>query len=234
MRWMKDNHGNKLMERSLFPEAPDSLIEALNLQEGIPSSMSAFLMHSDGAWILFDAGLGAPHGGEMLDSLKAMGLTPDSISAIFVTHFHGDHIGGMMSEGTALFPKAEVYADSTEYEAWINGMPEEKNGLQRQVMEAYADRLHLFASNSLLPYGVKAIEAKGHTPGHTTFQKGNVIVIGDLMHGAALQTKHPEISGNYDMDKAQAAESRQRILNYAKENNLIMAGMHLPDPGFIE
>lgn len=36
MRWMKDNHGNKLMERSLFPEAPDSLIEALNLQEGIP------------------------------------------------------------------------------------------------------------------------------------------------------------------------------------------------------
>ena len=54
------------------------------------------------------------------------------------------------------------------------------------------------------------------------------------MHGYALQKDHPEINSIYDMDKAKSIESRKRLMDYAKENNLIMAGMHLPEPGFIE
>ena len=34
--WIKDNAGERKMPRDLFPEAPDSLFEALGLQEGIP------------------------------------------------------------------------------------------------------------------------------------------------------------------------------------------------------
>ena len=54
------------------------------------------------------------------------------------------------------------------------------------------------------------------------------------MHGAALQMEHPEYNANFDMDKEQAAASRARILEYVKANNLMMAGMHLPAPGFWE
>ena len=59
-------------------------------------------------------------------------------------------------------------------------------------------------------------------------------MIGDLMHGYALQKDHPEINSNYDMDKAKSAESRKRIMQYAHDNKLLMAGMHLPPPGFAE
>ena len=79
-----------------------------------------------------------------------------------------------------------------------------------------------------------AIDAIGHTPGHTAFQVSNLLIIGDLMHGYALQKDHPEINSNYDMDKEKSIESRKRIMQYAKDNNLLMAGMHLPPPGFAE
>ena len=231
--WLKDNPDDKLMPRTLFPEAPDSLIEQLGLQEGIPASISTFLMKADDEWILFDTGLGAAHGGQLVNGLTQLGLTPDSIDALYITHFHGDHIGGMVQEGKAAFPQAQVYVGAVEYDAWINGMEANRNAQQREAMEAYAESLHLFQFGDTLPHDILAIDAVGHTPGHTVFQCGDLLVIGDLMHGAAIQLEHPEISGNYDMDKAQAAVSRQRILQYAAENHLTMAGMHLPAPGII-
>lgn len=232
--WVKDNPDNKLMERTLFPDASDSLLAELGLTEGIPASISTFVMKCDGEWTLFGTGLGATRGGQLLQGLAELGLTPDSISIIYLTHFHGDHIGGMVQEGQPVFANAQVYAGQREYDAWINEMPKEQTGMQQEAMQVYAQQLHLFQFGDTLPHEVIAIDAVGHTPGHTAFQKANLLVIGDLMHGAALQTVHPEISGNYDMDKAQAAESRKRILQYAQDKQLIMAGMHLPEPAFIQ
>lgn len=232
--WLKDNAGDRLMPRSLFPEAPDSLIESLGLQDGIPASVSTFLMKADGEWLLFDTGLGAGHGGQLMNGLAELGLTADSISALYITHFHGDHIGGMVQDGAPVFPNAEVYTGAVEYKAWIEDMPEDKNGQQRAAMDAYKDKLHLFQFGDVLPHGIVAIDAIGHTPGHTAFEKNELLIIGDLMHGAALQLEHPEYSGNYDMDKAQAAASRERLIKYAQEKHLIMAGMHLPEPAFIK
>lgn len=232
--WLKDNPGDRLMPRSLFPEAPDSLFEQLGLQDGVPASVSTFLMKADGEWMLFDTGLGVAHGGQMMNALAELGLTADSISALFITHFHGDHIGGMVQDGVPVFPNAEVYTGAVEYKAWIEDMPEEQNGQQRAAMDAYKDKLHLFQFGDTLPHGIVALDAIGHTPGHTAFEKKELLIIGDLMHGAALQLEHPEYSGNYDMDKAQAAASRERLIKYAQEKHLIIAGMHLPEPAFIE
>ena len=64
----------------------------------------------------------------------------------------------------------------------------------------------------------------------TVYQKGNVLIIGDLMHAFAIQVNHPEINANFDGDKDNAASSRKSILQYAKDNGLTMCGMHLPVP----
>ena len=231
--WIKDNQGDKLMPRELFATAPDSLMEELSLTGGVPSSISTFLMHTGGKWILFDTGLGADKGGQMLNGLTALGLTADSISEIYLTHFHGDHIGGMLKEGKATFPKAEVYACSHEYMAWLMEMPSEQAKFQREVMDAYRDRTHLFEWGDTLTHCIVAMYAPGHTPGHTVYRKENMLIIGDLMHGAALQLEHPEFSSNYDMDATEAARSRARVVEFAQKHQLLMAGMHLPEPAFI-
>jgi len=234
--WLQDNQGEKLNPRSLFSDASDSLFASLNLPEGIPASVSTFLAKVDGSYILFDAGLGA-FGGQLLNRLAALGVNPDSIGLIYLTHFHVDHIAGLIAKDESgndvkVFKNAAVYAGKVEYDAWMNDIP--KNDLQKAVMGIYKDSLHLFAFGDSLPHGVLALDAVGHTPGHTAFQLSNLLVIGDLMHGYALQKDHPEINSNYDMDKEKSIESRKRIMKYASDNKLLMAGMHLPPPGFAE
>ena len=234
--WIQDNEGEKLNPRSLFSDASDSLYNSLNMPNGIPASVSTFLVKVDGKYILFDAGLGA-FGGQLQKRLAALGVNPDSIGLIYLTHFHVDHIAGLVAKDEAgndakAFKNAAVYAGKVEYDAWMNDIP--KNDLQKNIMALYKDSLHLFAFGDTLPHGVLAMDAIGHTPGHTAFQLANLLIVGDLMHGYALQKDHPEINSNYDMDKPKSAESRKRIMQYASDNKLLMAGMHLPPPGFVE
>ena len=235
--WIQDNDGERLMPRSLFSDASDSLYNNLNMPDGIPASVSTFLVKVDGQYILFDAGLGASMGGQMAKRLEALGVNPDSIGLIYLTHFHVDHIAGLIAKDESgndakVFKNAAVYAGKVEYDAWMNDIP--KNDLQKGIMGLYKDSLHLFAFGDTLPHGVLALDAVGHTPGHTAFQLANLLIVGDLMHGYALQKDHPEVNSNYDMDKPKSAESRKRIMQYASDNKLLMAGMHLPPPGFAE
>lgn len=181
---------------------------------------------------MLDAGLGAPFS-QLFPKLEELGVKPEELGLIYLTHLHPDHIGGLLKDGEVTFPKAEVYVNLVEAEAWM-AMDGDKSKLAKSVLEAYKEHLHLFEAGDTLEGGVKTIAAYGHTPGHTVFQKDSILVIADLIHGAALQLEHPEYCPTYDMDADAARESRLRILKYARENNLTMYGMHLPNPGSIK
>lgn len=230
--WIQDNAQERLMERTLFADASDALIDSLGLQNGVPATISVFVLEKDGKNILFDTGNGKDDS-RLMTGLKAINLTADDINYIYLTHFHGDHIGGMLKGDSAVFTKAEVYASQTEYDAWLKKMSADKNAMQRKMDKAYAGHMHLFNPGDTLPCGILTIDAAGHTPGHTAYMTGKLLVVGDLMHGAALQIPHPEICAAYDMDKEKAIQTRKQLLEYAKTNKLIMAGMHLPAPAFL-
>jgi glyoxylase-like metal-dependent hydrolase (beta-lactamase superfamily II) len=217
--------------KRLFPDVPDSLWNALGLQEGVPSGINCFVLQTEGKNILFDTGLGAPTS-QLIAKLNEMGIAPEAVSHIYLTHLHSDHIGGLLNDGKAVFPHAGLYVNRVEAEAWQN-MSGERSATAKRVLDVYKERLHLFEAGETLAGHVQAIAAYGHTPGHTVFRKDNLLVIGDLMHGAALQLEHPEYCATYDMDAAAARESRIRLLKYARENKLTMYGMHLPSPGFV-
>lgn len=223
---IRDNAQERLMQLSLFGELPQTLIDSLNIGQGVPASVSAFLLEIDGKRILFDTGMGAPDS-RLLTNLSAAGVTPADIDYLYLTHFHGDHIGGMMKGDTVVFPKAEVYAAQQEYDAWMQ-MPDEKKMQVAATMEAYKDRLHLVAHGDTLPCGVVALDCAGHTPGHTAYRAGRFLIVGDLVHGAALQMAHPEICAAYDMDPQSAIKQRRYYLDYARQNHLLLAGMHQP------
>lgn len=230
--WIRDNANDRIMPLSLFPDATKAQIDSLSLQDGVPASVSIFLVEKDGKRILFDAGMGAPDS-KLPEGLKALNINPSEIDYLYITHFHADHIGGMMKDGVPVFSNAQVYVSKVEYDAWMK-MPADKKSQVENTMKAYKDRLHLFAFGDTLPCDVVAMEAAGHTPGHTVFRTGNLLVIGDLMHGAALQLKYPEICATYDMDKSGAVKSRKHYVQYARENGLVIAGMHLPVPAFMK
>ena len=133
-----------------------------------------------------------------------------------------------MKGDSVAFPNAEVYAPQAEYDFWM-ALPSGQKAQVLKTMEAYSDKLHLFDFGDTLPGNVIALDAAGHTPGHTAYQVGGYLIAGDFMHGMALQAACPEYCAAYDMDKAGSVETRRRLMEYARENGLVIAGMHLPE-----
>ena len=224
---IQDNLSPRMMGRTLFPDAPDSLIAELGLEEGIPASVSAFLVKTDGNEILFDAANGAPDS-QLMPVLESLQTTADDVDYIFITHLHGDHIGGLLKEGEAVFSNAVIYINKIEHDAWMAMEGRQSEGL-RNICNAYGERVKTFTLEDELPCGIEAVEAYGHTPGHTAYRVGDALIAGDVMHGTALQARYPEFSAGFDMDKEMSVKTRRAILKMAEEGVKVY-GMHFPAP----
>jgi glyoxylase-like metal-dependent hydrolase (beta-lactamase superfamily II) len=213
--------------------------------KSFPMATNAFLWQVGRKNILFDTG----YGKSLFDNLQSIGVKPEDIDVIFITHMHGDHIGGLIHNGQVAFPKAELYLSQAEYNYWtsedeMHKVPENAKAgflLAQKAIAAYKGRLHLFEPNAINPPynktlypGVKAIAAYGHTPGHTVYLiesgKDQLLVWGDLAHAMAVQMPHPEIAVSYDSNPEEAIQSRAIILRYVSEHAIPIAGMHIPYP----
>lgn len=232
--WIRDNAKERIMNNSLFVGADSTKINEWSPQGGAPASVSVVLVESEGKRILVDTGNGVADS-LMLPGLASIGVKPEDIDYLYITHFHGDHLGGMMNGEQVVFPNAQVYVSTLEYDAWMTSPALEKRREQAaKIMGAYQERLHKFSFGETLPGNVLAIDAVGHTPGHTAYLVDKCLIIGDLLHGAALQIPHPELCATFDMDREKAVETRKRLLAEAKSKGFVLTGMHLPEPGFIE
>ena len=222
------NNLNNSFPTKLFPKLTPELIKEYGLENGIENSLSCFLLETEGKKALFDTCLNEKESTGVPDRLKELKISPDEIDYIFITHFHWDHIAGLLDENdNIIYKNAKIYVSEEEYDRWINKMPVEKNTLQVKIMKIYENQVVQFNFNDSLPLGIIPLKAFGHTPGHTCYKKDDLLIIGDLIHGEKVQFKYPEICANFDLDEKESIDSRKRILKYAEENNLLIAGMHL-------
>ena len=233
---IQDNVKPRVMARSLF-NASDELVASLGLEAGVPASVCAFLVETDGMQILFDAANGAPDS-QLMPTLNSLEVAPDDIDYVFMTHLHGDHFGGLAataSDGsaTAAFRNAVVMIPQAEYDTWMS-MPQEQTARLRNVLALYGDKVVTFAENETLPHGIKAIPAHGHTAGHTAYRIDNVLIAGDVMHGVALQLENPEVCARYDSNMEDAVTTRKALIELARTEGLTMYGMHFPAPYYIK
>jgi glyoxylase-like metal-dependent hydrolase (beta-lactamase superfamily II) len=228
--------GQRAGNAGILVGADQETLERYIPKTGFTQSTNAFLIKTPGQIILVDTGTGA--GGIVLEKMQKLGVAPEQVDAILITHLHGDHFGSLQKDGGAVFSKARIFLASKEHEYFT------KTNVNQGVAAAlapYSNRITAFNPGSLsfplrelLP-GISAIANYGHTPGHTVFLVENgrdkLIIAGDFLHIAPVQFPVPDISASYDTDPAAAAASRRQILDYAAKNKIPIGGMHIAYPG---
>ena len=226
---------------SILVGADESILRRFVPPQGFKHTANAILVKAPKQNILIDTGTGA--GGVIIDKIKKLGVEPDKVNAVLLTHLHGDHFGSLQKDGKAAFPKAKIYLSARELEYFTQTNP---NQGAIAALAPYGKNVITFESGDLAALaagkklktvlsGITPIAAYGHTPGHTIFliedSKEKFLVIADLLHVALVQFPVPEISATYDVDQKMAASTRRQVLDYAAKNKIPVGGMHIVYPG---
>ncbi len=217
------------------------------LKDPVETSDNAFLVNTGSKLVLVDTGAGnlfGPGTGFLVANLRAAGYQPEQIDEIYITHMHGDHIGGLMSGDKPTFPNAIVRADQAESDYWLStahrdAAPEAaRDSFDHAIaaLKAYqaAGRFKPFSGDTELVPGVRAHPSHGHTAGHTTYlveSKGEKLALwGDLMHAAAVQFPEPAVVMSFDSDTKAALAEREKAFAEAARQGYWVGATHLAFP----
>lgn len=212
----------------------------LNLpQASFAGVVKTYLLQWNGKNVLVDTGWGS-HGpkGVTLQVLKKLGIAPEAITDILLTHLDTDHAGGLTCEDKAAFPNATLHVARPEYEAWMAGTvkrPADKVALVKENLSHY--KPVLFNWGDIVLPGCTAMDAHGHTPGHTVFDLlsagKKLSILGDLMHIQTVQLRFPRACTAYDMDQEAAIASRLATFKRLANTKVLVTGMHFAETGYL-
>ncbi len=233
----------------IAPAKVQAALARAYLKPPVETSVNGYLVNTGSKLVLIDAGaagLFGPTLGRLVTHLKASGYTPEQVDEIYITHLHADHVGGIAgADGKAVFANAVVRVDAKEAGLWLDpaamakapdGMKDAFKGAMLSV-KPYVDagRLKTFDGDAELVPGIRAVAARGHTPGHTIYaiesQGQKMVVWGDLMHVAAVQFPDPGVTVNFDSDSKAAMPQRKKAYADAAKQGYYAAVAHVAFPG---
>jgi glyoxylase-like metal-dependent hydrolase (beta-lactamase superfamily II) len=210
---------------------------------------SCYLIQHGQTYMLWDTGLGAelighpltlPNGvrfsvkHSLVEQLARIGITPEQISLIAVSHMHGDHTGQAAS-----FPKARLLIGNGDFKQLTSTSPDAvANEMMRDAarlkpwlvdhspLEAIVGDKDIFGDGSII-----MLDTPGHTPGHHVLlvrlpKSGAFVLTGDLIHVAEQLPTH-ELTP-FNTNRADTLASQKRVQDILKNLKATLIIQHEP------
>ena len=260
MRKISTLEGNsqKLDGGAMFGNAPRALWQRWMQPDElnrIDLGCRAMLVQEPGRNVLVESGVGAFFSPEMrerygvqqqnhvlLDELARLGLTPDDIDLVVLSHLHFDHAGGLLSAwaedepAQLLFTRADYLVGAEQWQRAQNPHARDRASYIPELnrLLAACGRLHLVetgaVSHQLLGAGWRLHWSHGHTPGlmlpEVELQDGPVLYASDLIPGAPWV--HLPITMGYDRFAEALIEEKTELLADLLQRNGRIVFTHDP------
>jgi glyoxylase-like metal-dependent hydrolase (beta-lactamase superfamily II) len=199
--------------------------------------------------VLIDTGMGPamnaqnPAVGNTVKNLTAAGFDPGKITDVVISHFHADHINGLLNGANPTYPNAQVWVPAAEWKHWtdegeMSRAPDGRKPAFANVKRVFADGL----KNKVTQYehgkevvpGLTAVATFGHTPGHTSFVLASgsdkVFIQSDVTNIPALFVTNPGWHVAFDQDAKMAEETRRKTYDMVSAEKMRVQGFHFPFP----
>ena len=204
-------------------------------------SINCLYINSGGTRILADVGFGGgweATTGNLKGALESIGVGLADIDIVFLTHFHGDHVAGLVvEEGRLDFPNARFLTTQAEWDEWMERWGNSDSaGDQRNLARfmTLRDRFTSISPGDAIADGVTVVDLAGHTNGHAGLlvesQGQRLFHAVDLLH-QAFQFARLEWPFVFDSDSELAVQTRRRVLQHCVDEDLLTLFYHLDFPG---
>ncbi|MBT1154079.1 MBL fold metallo-hydrolase [Aminobacter anthyllidis] len=225
--------------------------------ETVALSFNCYVIETPDYVALIDGGIGdgkeRPHRPawhrretKFLDTLAAIGISPERVDIVINTHLHADHVGwNTRREGETwrpTFPNARYVVAETELAHWTNVHEASVDG--NTLHGAFADSVlpiirsvgfDAVASDAEIAPGLRLKPAPGHSPGMVVVAldtgEGEVLFLADAVHHP-LQLGDDAIVCNFCEDPILARSTRIGLLGAAAARGTVLAPYHFPAPVF--
>jgi glyoxylase-like metal-dependent hydrolase (beta-lactamase superfamily II) len=203
--------------------------------------------------VLIDTGFPpgvVPTAGRFQANLAAAGIDANAIDIVVLSHLHPDHINGIKTaDGAPAFPNAEIKAPEPDWAFWMNDENAAKAGNDmmkgyfantRKVLSDIAGKVTRYQWGKEVAPGVTALDASGHTPGHTAFAvasgSARLLVQSDVTNIPELFLRNPDWHVAFDVDPERAVTTRRKFYDMASAERALIAGFHFafPSLGYVE
>ena len=253
--------GNPLTDtfvRNVRPAEVNQALEAMFLpKDKVTVPYTPIVVNTGSKLVVIDTGLGPDlyakqNGivGQFHTNLAAAGFDRNAVDAVIISHFHGDHINGLVTaDNKPAFPNAEVLVPAGEWKFWNDPGEESRaagnvlveNNFRniRRVFAALGNKVTQYEAGKELVPGVTSMATYGHTPGHVSHivSSGNssVMVQADVTN-VPLFVQHPGWFIQFDMDGPVAEATRRKFYDMLVAEKMLVQGFHYPFPslGHIE
>ncbi len=202
--------------------------------------------------VLIDTGYGAAflnqtkgELGQLTNNLAAAGIDPKAIDLVVISHFHNDHVNGLLGLDNKLaFPNAEVLVPAAEWKFWMDdgemsrapkGRMQELFHNNRRVFDALGRKVTPYEWNKELAPGLVPIATLGHCIGHTSYVlssgSSKLFIQSDVTNHPDLFARHPDWGAFFDQDPQLAVATRRKVYDMLVADKMLVQGFHYPFPG---